>query len=88
MGAIVALYERYPRVLARLEHEWYEYSERVEMLAALAVWRANIDAAAEDPREELAFQVARIQLGHILDNAPSLERRFKPDTSMPVRWAR
>jgi hypothetical protein len=85
-GAIVALYERYPRVLARLEHDWYEHTERVETLTALAVWRANIDAAGEDPREELAFQAALLQLGRILDNAPSSERRFKPDARMPTGW--
>ncbi len=85
-GAIVALYERYPRMLARLEHDWYEHSERVETLTALAVWRASIDAAGEDPREELAFQAALLQLGRVLDNAPSSERRFKPDTRVPRGW--
>ena len=87
-GAIVALYERYPRVLARLEHDWYEHAERVETLAALAVWRANIDAVGEDPREELAFHAALLQLGRILDSAPSSERRFKPDTTMPAEWGK
>ncbi len=87
-GAIVALYERYPRVLARLEHDWHEHAERVETLAALAVWRANIDAAAEDPREELAFQAAVLQLGRVLDSAPSSGRRFKPDKDVPLRWRR
>jgi hypothetical protein len=87
-GAIVALYERYPRVLAKLEHDWYEHPERVETLAALAVWRANIDASAEDPREELAFHNALQQLARLLDQTPGTGRPFKAGTTMPVEWGR
>ena len=85
-GAIVALYERYPRPLARLEHDWYKHAERTETLAALAVWRASIDATGEDPREELAFHTALQQLARTLDQAPGGERRFKPDVTMPAEW--
>jgi hypothetical protein len=69
-AAILALHARYPRALAKLEHDWYEHPERAETLAALAVWRASIDAAAEDPREELAFQNALQQLARTLDQPP------------------
>jgi hypothetical protein len=87
-GAIVALHRRYPRALAKLEHDWWEHPERVETLAALTVWRTNIDASAEDPREELAFHTALQQLARILDQSPGGERRFKPDTSMPAEWGK
>jgi hypothetical protein len=86
-GMIVALYERYPRALAKLEHDWYEHPERVETLAALAYWRANIDTSAEDPREELAFHNALQQLARILDQTPGLGRPFKAGTTMPVEWS-
>lgn len=86
-GAIVALHDRYPRALAKLEHDWYEHPERVETLAALATWRANIDSSAEDPREELAFHNALQQLARILDQTPGLGRPFKAGTTMPVEWS-
>lgn len=78
-AAIVALHKRYPGALAKLEHDWHERRERAETLAALAIWRANIDAAAEDPREELAFHNAIQQLARILDQTPGVVRPFKPD---------
>jgi hypothetical protein len=85
-AAIVALHKRYPRALAKLEHDWYEHPERTETLAALAVWRANIDSASEDPCEELAFQNALQQLARQLDQAPGLGRPFKARTLMPTSW--
>jgi hypothetical protein len=85
-GAIVALHERYPRALAKLEHDWYEHPERVETLAALATWRANIDSSAEDPREELAFHNALQQHTRLLDQTPGRGRPFKAGTTMPVAW--
>ena len=86
-GAIVALCERYPRAFAKLEHDWYEHPERVETLAALATWRANIDSSAEDPREELAFHNALQQLTRLLDQTPGRGRPFKVGTTMPVEWS-
>lgn len=85
-GLIVALHQRYPRPLAKLEHDWYEHPERVETLAALAFWCANIDSSAEDPREELAFHNALQQLARILDQMPGLGRPFKTGTTMPAQW--
>jgi hypothetical protein len=87
-GAIVALHKRYPRALAKLKHDWHEHPDRAETLAALAVWRANIDAAGEDPREELAFHNALQQLSRILDQTPPTGRPFKPDASMPAEWGK
>jgi hypothetical protein len=85
-GLILALHERYPRALAKLEHDWYEQPEQAETLAALATWRANIDSSAEDPREELAFHNALQQLARVLDQTPGLGRPFKAGTSMPDSW--
>lgn len=87
-AAILALHARYPRALAKLEHDWYEHPERAETLAALATWRANIDAAAEDPREELAFQNALQQLTRTLEETHGLGRPFDANTSIPVGWAK
>lgn len=55
-GAIVALHGRYPRHLQDLKAGWWEDESATETLCALAVWRADIDNAGQDPREELAFQ--------------------------------
>ena len=54
-GAIVALRGRYPRMLDGLKDGWWEDEVHTEILCALAVWREEIDEAAENPREELAF---------------------------------
>lgn len=85
-GAIIALHSRYPRALAKLEHDWHQHPDRVETLAALATWRAGIDIAAEDPREELAFHNALQQLTRNLDHSAGLARPFKPNTPMPPDW--
>lgn len=55
-GAIVALHGRYPRYLEALKDGWWADDAHLEMLCALAVWRADIDEGGEDPREEFAFQ--------------------------------
>jgi hypothetical protein len=55
-GAIVGLHGRYPRQLERLKQGWWLDEAHTETLCALAVWRAEIDDAGEDPREELSFQ--------------------------------
>jgi hypothetical protein len=67
-GAVVALYARYPRHLEALKEGWWLDDAHTEILCALAVWRAQIDDGAENPREELAFQVQ-------LDNYASVLRQ-------------
>ncbi len=54
-GSIIALYSRYPRALAALKDGWWSETAHVETLCALAAWRAQLDTAGQDPREELAF---------------------------------
>jgi hypothetical protein len=56
-GSIVALHGRYPKALAYLREGWWTDSSHVETLCAFVVWRDWIDAAADDPRHELAFQL-------------------------------
>jgi hypothetical protein len=55
-AAVVALHGRYPRHLQDVKTGWWEDESQTETLCALAVWRAEIDNTAQDPREELAFQ--------------------------------
>jgi hypothetical protein len=55
-GAIVELHGRYPRQLEAVQEGWWLDEAHTETLCALAVWRAEIDDAGDDPREELSFQ--------------------------------
>lgn len=86
-GQIVALHGRYPRALASLKQGWWDEDEHVEALCALAAWRAQLDDAGLDPREELIFR------GHLLDYAAQLRqegggvaRAWKPGPP-PGEWA-
>jgi len=55
-AAVCALCDRYPRQLERLNEDWWQDRAQVETLAALALWRSQLDAgASEDPRAELLF---------------------------------
>jgi hypothetical protein len=65
-GAIVALHGRYPRQLENLKDGWWTDDSQTETLRALAVWRAEIDDAGQDPREELAFQHQLDHYAHAL----------------------
>ena len=85
-GSIVALHGRYPRHLEHLKHGWWEDEAQTETLAALAVWRAEIDDHGRDPREELAFHH---QLADIADTlrrqGGGVESRWTPGAP-PERW--
>ncbi len=65
-GAIVALHARYPRQLEHLKHGWWTEESQTETLCALTVWRAEIDDAGRDPREELAFHHQLSEFAHTL----------------------
>jgi hypothetical protein len=65
-GAIVALPGRYPRHLAHLKDGWWKDESTTETLAALAVWRSEIDSSGRDPREELAFHHQLADYAHTL----------------------
>lgn len=85
-GAIVAMCRRYPAMLGGLSEHWWRDRRLVEWLSALATWRIAIDAAAEDPREEISFHNALQQLARIVEQAPGRIGRFDPDSSRPIEW--
>jgi hypothetical protein len=55
-GAIVALRGRYPEQLQSLKDKWWTDESTTESLAALTIWRAELDETRQDPRDEIAFQ--------------------------------
>jgi hypothetical protein len=65
-GQVVALHGRYPRQLQDVKDGWWTDDSQAETLYALAVWRAQIDDAGQDPREELAFQHELDHYAHAL----------------------
>ena len=65
-GSIAALFGRYPRLLEPLKEGWWSEETHTETLCALAAWRAQIDDAGTDPREELAFQTQLADYSRIL----------------------
>jgi hypothetical protein len=87
-GAIVALHGRYPRHLQNLKDEWWTDEAHTETLCALATWRAEIDDAAEDPREELAFQHQLTGYAQTLrEQGGGVTKTWRPGAP-PDAWAR
>ena len=85
-GAIVALHGRYPRHLEALKDQWWTDDAHTETLCALAVWRAEIDDAGEDPREELAFQTQLSDYSQMLrQQGGGVTRAWKPGAP-PAGW--
>lgn len=86
-GAIVALHGRYSRALGVLKDEWWTDESHTETLCALAVWRAEIDDAGQDPREELAFQAQLADYSHALrQEGGGVTKAWKPGAP-PNEWA-
>jgi hypothetical protein len=65
-GQIVALHGRYPRALSALKEGWWTDDAQTETLCALVIWRAELDDAGIDPRDELAFQTQLSDYSHVL----------------------
>jgi hypothetical protein len=87
-GAIVALHGRYPRHLQDVKTGWWEDESQTETLCALAVWRAEIDEASQDPREELAFQHQLDHYAHALrQQGGSVTDTWQPGPP-PQEWNR
>lgn len=87
-GAIVALHGRYPRFLEALKEGWWTDEAHTEMLCALAVWRAEIDDAGEDPREEFVFQAQLTAYAQALRQlGGGVTKAWKPGAP-PAGWAR
>jgi hypothetical protein len=85
-GAIVALHGRYPKALAALKDGWWTNETHTETLSALAVWRAEIDDSAQDPREELAFQNQLADYSHSLrQEGGGVTKAWKPGAP-PDEW--
>ena len=74
-GAVVALHGRYPTQLEALKDKWWKDDSQTETLCALAVWRAELDDAGQDPRDELAFQNQLADYSQVL--APAGRRRHQ-----------
>jgi hypothetical protein len=82
---IVALHGRYPTQLEALKDKWRKDDSQTETLCALAAWRAELDDAGQDPRDEPAFQ------SQLADYAELLRRQggvtaWKPGAP-PAEWA-
>ncbi len=75
-GMIVALHERCPRTLAKLEHDWYEHPERVETLAALASGERTLTAQPKTPARSW-HSTTPSNNSPALDPTPGLGRPFK-----------
>jgi hypothetical protein len=85
-GAVVALHGRYPRHLDALKDGWWTDESHTETLCALAVWRAEIDDAGEDPREELAFQAQLSDYAQMLrQQGGGVTKAWKPGAP-PDDW--
>jgi hypothetical protein len=85
-GAIVALHGRYPRQLGALKDEWWTDESHTETLCALAVWRAEIDDTAQDPREALAFHAQLADYAHALrQEGGGVTKAWKPGAP-PAGW--
>jgi hypothetical protein len=87
-GLLVALHGRYPRHLETLKEKWWTDESQTETLCALAVWRAELDDAGVDPREELAFQNQLADFAHVLRRqGGGVTKAWKPGAP-PAEWAR
>jgi hypothetical protein len=86
-GAVVTLHGRYPRLLGTLKDEWWTDTAHTETLCALAVWRAEIDDAGDDPREELAFHAQLADYAQVLrQQGGGVAKAWKPGAP-PDEWA-
>lgn len=85
-GQVVALHGRYPRVLGALKDKWWTDESHTETLCALAVWRAELDDAGVDPREELAFQAQLADYAQTLrGEGGGVTKAWSPGAP-PTRW--
>lgn len=73
-------------MLGDLPAHWWRDRRLLEWLPALAPWRINIDAAAEDPREEISVHNALHQLARVVEHALGRIGRFNPDSPSPSEW--
>jgi hypothetical protein len=85
-GAIVALHGRYPEHLEALQDKWWNSDSQTEMLCAIAVWRAELDESAHDPRKEIAFQHQLVDYAQLLrQQGGGVTKAWKPSPP-PPQW--
>jgi hypothetical protein len=85
-GQIVALHGRYPKALGALKKGWWIDDAQTETLCALVVWRAELDDAGVDPRDELAFQTQLSDYAHVLrQEGGGVTKAWKPGPP-PAEW--
>jgi hypothetical protein len=78
-GQVVALHGRYPRQLQDVKTGWWTDDSQTETLCALVVWRAEIDAGGQDPREELLFHHQLARYAHTLrQQGGSISKAWQP----------
>jgi hypothetical protein len=86
-GAIVALHGRYPDQLQALKEKWWTNDFTTETLCALAIWRAELDDAGHDPRDELAFKNQLVDYSQLLrQQGGGTTKQWKPGAT-PPEWA-
>jgi hypothetical protein len=85
-GQVVALHGRYPKALAWLQEGWWRDEEQTEMLCALATWRAELDDAGVDAREELAFHLQLRELSQVLRQAGGGVTKAWKSGGLPSAW--
>ncbi len=82
---IVALHGRYPTVLGQIKDRWWQEEQHVELLCALALWRARIDESGVDLREEFAFHAQLLSYAAILrEQGAGAERAWRPGAAPPT----
>jgi len=86
-GQVVALHGRYPRVLSAVKDKWWKDELHTELLCALAVWRAELDDAGVDTREEFHFHAQLADYAHTLrQEGGGVTKAWKPGAP-PPEWA-
>jgi len=87
-GAIVALRGRYSNQLEALKDKWWNDESTTETLAALTIWRAELDETRQDPRDEIAFQTQLNDYAQQLrQTSGGATKTWKPGPT-PPEWAR
>jgi hypothetical protein len=83
----VSLHARYPRQLAHLKHDWWKDEAHLEIICALATWRAELDEHATDPREELTFHAQLTDYAQTLrQEGGGITKTWKPGAP-PQDWS-
>jgi hypothetical protein len=85
-GLLVALHGRYPRHLGDVKDGWWTDEAHTETLCALSTWRAELDDAGLDPRDELAFHTHLSDYRHTLrQEGGAVTKAWKPGAP-PDEW--